>query len=81
MKKLLSNGDFKEFKAAVENKKAALIICKTDKKSFGLLIVDQIIFNSQYSSSSMVSAFNILDRKEFTGKGNVMGMDYGWGSG
>jgi hypothetical protein len=59
MTKLFGNGDFKEFKASVENKKIALIICKTDITSFGLLIVDPIIFNGQLSSSSLISAFNI----------------------
>jgi len=43
--KLFANGDYKEFKAAVENKKAVLIICKTNISFFGLLIVDPIIFN------------------------------------
>ena len=81
MTKLFTNGDFKEFKAAVENKKATLMICETNKTSFGLLIVDPIIFKKgQLSSSSLISAFNILDRKEFTGKGDVNGCDNGeWG--
>ena len=83
MKKLFENGNVKEFIKAVENKKAALIICKTYKTSFGLLIVDPIIFGySEWSSSSLISAFNILDRKEFRGKGDVEGWDYRgeWGS-
>ena len=75
MKKVFENGNFKQFKAAVEEKKAVLIICKTNKTSFGLLIVDSIILNGQWSSSSLISAFNILDRKEFTGKGVVRGDD------
>ena len=45
MTKVFANGDFKEYKAAVENKKCVLIICKSDKTSFGLLIVDPIFFN------------------------------------
>ena len=40
MKKVFENGDFKEFMTAVENKESVLFICKTDKTSFGLLIVD-----------------------------------------
>jgi len=79
MKKLFANGDFKEFKASVENKKIVLIICQTDITSFGLLIVDPIIFNGQWRSSSLISAINILDRKEFRGKGRVEGKS--WGSG
>ena len=63
-----------------EEKKAVLIICKTDKTSFGLLIVDPIIFDDESSSSSLISAFNILNRKEFRGKGDVGGFDGGeWG--
>ena len=58
MTKLFANGNFLEYKAAVENKKAALIICKTDKTSFGYLIADQIIFG-RWSSSSLICAFNI----------------------
>ena len=79
MTKRFEKGNYKSFKTAVENKKAALIICKTDKTSFGLLIVDPIIFNDQWSSSSLISAFNILDRKEFRGKGKVVGYDWGKG--
>jgi hypothetical protein len=58
MKKQFLNGDFKEFKAAVENKKAVLILCKTDNTFFGLLILNQIFFD-QYNPSPMICAFNI----------------------
>jgi len=68
MKRVFQNGDYQEYKTAVENKKALLILCKNHKTSFGLLIVDPIILNGHWSSSSLISAFNILDRKEFTGK-------------
>ena len=77
MTKYFSNSDFKEFKAAVEYKKAALIICKSDKTSFGLLIVDPIIFDRQWTSSSQISAFNIDDRIEFSGNGEVRAWDFG----
>ena len=76
MTKVFANGDFKQFKAAVENKKAVLIICKTDKTSFGLFFVDPIIFG-QWNSSSLICAFNIAQRKEFKGKGKVGGKDGG----
>jgi len=59
MMKVFTNGDFKEYKTAVENKKAALFVCKTYNTSFGLLIVGPIFFNGQWSSSSLISVFNI----------------------
>ena len=77
MTKVFANGNFKEYRAAIENKKGVLIICKSDNTSFGLLIVDPIIFNAQWTSSSMISVFNILDKKEFRGKGNLLGMNFG----
>jgi hypothetical protein len=70
MTKRFANGYFKEFKSAVEKKKAVLILCKTDKTSFGLLIADPIIFN-EWNSSSLICAFNIEHRKEFRGRGKV----------
>ena len=82
MTKVFQNGDYEEYRSAVENKKAVLILCQTDKTSFGLLIVDPIILKcGQWSSSSLIAAFNILDRKEFRGKGKVEGPDWegsGW---
>ena len=83
MTKVFANDDFKKYKAAVENKKAVLFICKTNKTLFGLLIVNPIIF-SQLSigplNSSLVYAFNIAKRMEFKGNGEVRGWDYGyWG--
>jgi hypothetical protein len=79
MTKLFENGDFKEYKIACSKKKSILILCKTDKTSFGLLIVDPIIFG-QLNSSSLICAFNIAQRKEFKGKGGVWGWDGGdWG--
>jgi len=71
--KLFVNGDYKEFRAAVENKNAVLIICKTYKTLFGLLIFDPIILKGLWSCSSLISAFNILERKEFRGNGIVWG--------
>ena len=78
---IFENGDYKEYKLAIENKKVVLILCQSYKTSFGLLIVDPISFKLfQRSSSSLISAFNILDRKEFRGKGDVTGVDYeSWG--
>jgi hypothetical protein len=58
MMKVFANGDSKEFKAAVEKKKATLIICKTHKTSFGSLIVDPFIFG-EWNSSPLICAFNI----------------------
>jgi hypothetical protein len=72
--KVFSNGDFKQYKKAVEKKKAVLIICKTSKTSFGLLIVDIIIFGKK-NSSSLICAFNIEQRKLFKGNGKVEAWD------
>ena len=44
MTKAFENGGLKEYWKAVENKKAVLFICKTDKTSFGLFVVDPIKF-------------------------------------
>ena len=80
MTRVFENGDFKEFKIACSNKTTILILCKTDKTSFGLLIVDPIIFSSdfgQWNSSSLICAFNIAQRKEFKGEGRVRAADRG----
>ena len=79
MTKFFQNGEFQEFRAAVENKKAVLILVQNDKTSFGLLIVDPIEFSfeDRWSSSSLISTFNIIDRKEFRGKGEVKVWDWG----
>ena len=45
MKRIFLNGDPYDFKNSVENKKSILIICKTSKTMFGVLINDPIIFD------------------------------------
>jgi hypothetical protein len=72
MKKLFANGDIDEFMRAVEKKKAVLMICKTNKSSFGFLILDPIIIGASMNCS-LICAFNIKDRKAFKGDGEVFG--------
>jgi len=66
--KVFENGDLLEFRTAVENKKAVLIICKTDKTTFGLLIIDPIDFDAS-NICSHICAFNVKEGIKFTGKG------------
>ena len=70
MTKLFVNGNKNDYISAILNKKAILILCKTDITRFGLFIVDPIILNDS-KNCSLVSAFNIDQRKEFKGQGKV----------
>ena len=65
----------------MENKKTVLILSKTNKTSFGLLFVNPILFSlsyGQWNSSCLICAFNISQRKEFKGKGEVEAVGDEW---
>ena len=62
MKRIFANGDKEEFKEKIQDKKAVLCLCKTEKSAFGLFISGPFKY-WDWTKSPMILAFNLNTRK------------------